>query len=255
MDINLIKHGRPENDMKTHKTPIASQMFSMHRSVTGKTELGALFGLAGLTAPILASADVMVDGNTISWPDDGNWYQVQSADTYENICEGGNSCTVDSGVYNIINLTTGERFLNVSVTGTGGEALAVNAENARALINQAFEIFTGRAYDQRMIGAGDFIPENVGMSIISQSDPDVNNRIRLYSCTNGGAMGEQRTAAGLNGVYRELSFTYCQVGNDVISGVVDRRLPIGNNESLQLSFDNHSVSFEHWWQHASRWYL
>jgi len=31
-------------------------------------------------------------------------------------------------------------------------------------------------------------PENVGMSIISQSDPDVNNRIRLYSYTNGGAM-------------------------------------------------------------------
>ncbi len=52
---------------------------------------------------------ITVSGNTISWPDNG-WYQVQSAETYESLCEGGTSCDVLPGVYFVINLTTGERF-------------------------------------------------------------------------------------------------------------------------------------------------
>ncbi|ASJ73222.1 hypothetical protein [Granulosicoccus antarcticus] len=59
---------------------------------------------------------VSVEGNTISWPDDG-WYQVQSASTYESICQGGLSCTVDDGVYIVINHTTGERFTDIVVNG------------------------------------------------------------------------------------------------------------------------------------------
>lgn len=58
--------------------------------------------------------DISVEGNTISWPDDG-WYQVQTADTYQSICEGGSSCSVDDGEYNVINLTTGTRFEGIQV--------------------------------------------------------------------------------------------------------------------------------------------
>ena len=57
---------------------------------------------------------VSVDGNLISWPDDG-WYQVQSASDYATISEGGTSVTVPNGTYNVINLTTHERFENVTV--------------------------------------------------------------------------------------------------------------------------------------------
>ncbi len=62
---------------------------------------------------------VSVDGDTISWPDDG-WYQVQSASTYESFCEGGLSCTVDDGSYIVINHTTGERFTGITVSGGSG---------------------------------------------------------------------------------------------------------------------------------------
>lgn len=71
-------------------------------------------GLIGVGSDALASPTV--SGQTISWPDDG-WYQVQNADTYETICEGGSSCDVAVGKYNVINHTTGERFEAISVSG------------------------------------------------------------------------------------------------------------------------------------------
>lgn len=66
---------------------------------------------------------VSVDGNTISWPDDG-WYQVQSATDYSSLCEGGSSCSVPEGSYIVINLTNGQRYEGISVgsenpTGSG----------------------------------------------------------------------------------------------------------------------------------------
>lgn len=61
-----------------------------------------------------AAAMPVVDGFTISWPDDG-WYQVQSLPDYESVCSGGTSCVVDAGNYNVINHTTGERFENITV--------------------------------------------------------------------------------------------------------------------------------------------
>lgn len=50
-----------------------------------------------------------VEGNTIIWAPNG-WYQVQNATTYESICEGGTSCTVDDGNYILINHTRGARY-------------------------------------------------------------------------------------------------------------------------------------------------
>ena len=59
---------------------------------------------------------ITVLGNTISWPDNG-WYQVQSLDTFESICEGGQSCFVPDGAYVVINHTLGERFEPYIITG------------------------------------------------------------------------------------------------------------------------------------------
>jgi hypothetical protein len=57
---------------------------------------------------------VTVSDSTLAWPNDG-WYQVQTADTYVSVCEGGQSCDVADGVYNVINLTTGTRYNGISV--------------------------------------------------------------------------------------------------------------------------------------------
>jgi len=64
-----------------------------------------------------SESPIVVSGDVISWPDDG-WYQVQDAATFATICEGGSSCETGEGVFNVINLTTGERFTSVRVTGS-----------------------------------------------------------------------------------------------------------------------------------------
>ena len=54
----------------------------------------------------LVNANPIVDGDTIRWTEPG-WYQVQSADTLESICEGGTHCEVPGGSYIVINHTSG----------------------------------------------------------------------------------------------------------------------------------------------------
>ncbi len=70
--------------------------------------------LAILSMSTALSAQPRVDGNTISWPDDG-WYQVQDAVSYESLCQGGRSCEVPDGTYIVINLWNGQRFEGVVV--------------------------------------------------------------------------------------------------------------------------------------------
>lgn len=79
---------------------------------------------------------IVVSGNTISWPDDG-WYQVQRSDDYETICNGGRSCSVEAGVYVVINHTSGERFTNVVVSGEAGLTTFGNSEAFFSALKQA----------------------------------------------------------------------------------------------------------------------
>ncbi len=55
------------------------------------------------------ASGVKVDGNTVSWPDDG-WYQVQSSTSYNTMSEGQRFAILPHGNYTVINHTTGERF-------------------------------------------------------------------------------------------------------------------------------------------------
>jgi len=74
---------------------------------------------------------ITVDGNTISWPDDG-WYQVQTMGDFSSICSGGRSCEVEPGNYLVINHSTGQRFSGITVdadspgTGSSGITLSGN---------------------------------------------------------------------------------------------------------------------------------
>lgn len=56
----------------------------------------------------------VLEGSLLSLPEDG-WYQVQTTDTYETVCESGRSCILFPGTYNIINHTSGERWNNFEV--------------------------------------------------------------------------------------------------------------------------------------------
>lgn len=68
----------------------------------------------GTVLSSVSHAKPTINGNLVSWPDNG-WYQVQSATTYETICEGGRSCLVSPGKYIVINHTSKERFTDVVV--------------------------------------------------------------------------------------------------------------------------------------------
>ena len=74
----------------------------------------------GASTPPLASAGL------IEWAGEGYW-QVQTIDPYESICEGSSitSCDVAPGVYNVINHSTGERFENIEVRGDATDAVQV----------------------------------------------------------------------------------------------------------------------------------
>jgi len=63
-------------------------------------------------------AQPTVAEGTIRWQSD-DYYQVQSTGDYRVICEGARlrECSVMPGEYNVINLTTGQRFESVRVAG------------------------------------------------------------------------------------------------------------------------------------------
>ena len=88
-------------------------MFFVH-----KGQLVRRFFLAlVLGVPLAASAEPVITGNTISWPDDG-WYQVQvvTDEGQIQVCGGTRFCEVPNGTYIVINHTTGERFENIVVS-------------------------------------------------------------------------------------------------------------------------------------------
>ena len=76
-------------------------------------------------SPESGNGSLQVVGNQIIFAND-DWYQVQRADNFEPQCEGRQSCSVSEGTYNVINLTTGERTLDVLVQSANGELASDN---------------------------------------------------------------------------------------------------------------------------------
>jgi len=89
----------------------------------------------------LTSNTVAVNGNRISWPDDG-WYQVQDATTFVSVCNGGSSCTVQPGNYVVINHSSGERFNDIVVGSDGAGDAGNNSSNSPGFVRlEGFTFF------------------------------------------------------------------------------------------------------------------
>ena len=113
-----------------------SNTLSVYRVSVG--DGGGSDGGADLPAPV-------VDGNTISWADNG-WYQVQTADDFTSICEGGTSCVVAPGVYNVINLTLNQRWESLVVSGETGSAPTVNGNTISWADDGWYQVQTADTY-------------------------------------------------------------------------------------------------------------
>lgn len=79
---------------------------------------------------------VVVNGNLIQWPDDG-WYQVQNAQSFATICEGGSQCAVSPGDYLVINHSNGMR---TTVNVAGDSTNSGNGADDAVLYPVDFEI-------------------------------------------------------------------------------------------------------------------
>ena len=133
---------------------------------------------------------VRVDGSTISWPDNG-WYQVQNSSSYVSLCEGGRSCRVADGDYIVINHTTGTRFPNIVVNGSGssapgnsgsapaGPSTGISQSNYSALLNQVLGLYAGQSYGLELMQ----IPAMSERRY--QQNPAIAETVAL-ACNNGG---------------------------------------------------------------------
>ena len=89
-------------------------MYRIINHSTGERFTGIRVGDSGATPTEPLNPGVTVAGNTIMWQGT-DWYQVQAASDFSTQCEGGSSCTVEPGIYNVINLSNGVRIENLNV--------------------------------------------------------------------------------------------------------------------------------------------
>lgn len=75
---------------------------------------GGIIPTGGSDSGSACTGSISVNNGVLSWTDN-SWYQVQSSANYTSICEGGSSCNVAAGIYNVINLSTGLRCENIVV--------------------------------------------------------------------------------------------------------------------------------------------
>jgi len=95
---------------------------------------GQRFNNITAAAPSVSTSAVTVNGSTISWPDDG-WYQVQNADNFSTVCEGGTSCTVEPGNYVLINHSTQQRFNDIVVGSSGSSRGNDNTSSSNNVVS------------------------------------------------------------------------------------------------------------------------
>ena len=188
--------------------------------------------------PEIPVATVTVDGNTISWPDDG-WYQVQSASTFESFCNGESSCTVEDGTYLVINHTTGERFTNIEV---GGDDLDLASHSGLALDSLSNDILLeldGYRLDQ----TANYAPE-VSAGIVAASTAHVElARVEItydfkgedkilpvernqYACPAGGIMTLESGVSVVNESGSVHHIDYAVYDFDNCRATVDEGVPV-----------------------------
>lgn len=189
-----------------------------------------------------SDSGVVIDGNTISWPDNG-WYQVQQITEagYVNLCEGTLLCSVPDGKFVVINHSTGERIDNI-VVGSGSavpvptELPIVRAETWPDILQNVVKLINAdRALDRHKTALGvakaintaaisetfDGGPAGplamIGLSPLPLADP-ANNTVLDYSCDAGGTIAVTITP-NVPVYYSESKD--CAIAGNIFNGIFD----------------------------------
>ncbi len=105
---------------------VAAGSYKVINHTTGVIAYDVVVGGPSPESPEPVVDRVTVDGTTIFWPDNG-WYQVQNAESFATVCEGGLRCDVSPGSYIVINHTDGSRQ-SVTVEGDTPPAEAATVQ-------------------------------------------------------------------------------------------------------------------------------
>ncbi len=127
----------------------------------------------------VSPSDITVNDNTITWPDNG-WYQVQTADGSETLCNGGSSCAVEPGSYLVINHSTGERFNEVEVRGNS-QGGVINATSYQSILEQMVIRLYAGFYDP----AFESMKYDDNVTLVSESSDGIKVE-ESYACNGGG---------------------------------------------------------------------
>lgn len=181
---------------------------------------------------------IVISGNTISWPDDG-WYQVQDAETYDSVCEGGRSCVVESGVYVVINHSTVERFENIQVDGTSRPSSpsvpldSIREDLLNELVGYQSESLAEKLYElavnvETTSTAVELTGTIISNDVVSFTDASTRNS---FDCRFGGTLiresistDESEGAVTQSGRYDSYEFDQC------VTAINGGSLPDGNYE-------------------------
>ena len=174
------------------------------------------------------SAEITVRGNTISWPDDG-WYQVQTADGSESVCNGGRSCIVDPGVYLVINHDTGRRFTNIEIAAVN---TLVDVQDANIILQaaNAADFFSG--YYQVLVSSGlvEFPTERM-LKEANLSDGSTLVYDNVIDCSGGGMVYLLDETVLTNVPITRITYDNCTVGTTRINGMLIRTSTVRSGQS------------------------
>jgi len=136
------------------------------------------------------------------------------------------------------------------VSGSGteapeGELSILNTNNANAVIMQAFEVFTGRAYDRRLTAypyvkqAPSLTPENNALAGHFYYD--------MLACDNGGEKSEESYDTGTGWdtfKHYDTTYTNCSIGSEILNGRAILSADFCCYHGYKMEFSNNfSVAF------------
>jgi ELWxxDGT repeat protein len=177
--------------------------------------------------PTTEISPISVNGNIISWPDDG-WYQVQQGSDYSTVCNGGSSCVVEPGIYKVINHTTGEQFKGIAVLADDNDSdrdlINNDRDNCPLIYNPDQAATIGDATD-----LGDVCDDEDADNFVDAGDncPVIGNPDQLDS--NGNGVGDVCEACGRARLVADLV-----TGND---SSVPRALTVLDNKLYFKTYD------------------
>lgn len=192
--------------------------------------------VVGTPAP--PSSAPTVEGNTISWADDG-WYQVQRASDHLTVCEGGRSCVVEDGTYDVINHSTEMRWDDIVVGDVAspreGDPVIASGEAARLRYSRVFS----DEFDGATVSASNwkFIDMSDGLHRAGNAGIDADGRL-----TDNSVSGK-RWSAWYNA--HQDTVTRIEDGHLVMGGLFtdepDPTRVAYNDNGLETRFDDHKM--------------